>query len=201
MKVEEYFAQVGVPVRLMKMRIGDNSWLKNMDIAPADYSRYEKIYETVIKIVDDSKYGVFLTGSAGCGKSGCGVGMLARYLKTKKTVAYTNPYEIVHYYFNEYQGIRPRYTHADVLFIDDFSKKIEFKQSASTQIIEAIIKQREVLGKITLYGSTVPRDGIANIYSQEVFNTIVSTTISVPFPSVNFKQLEIKKYTEDLRGR
>ena len=172
MKVSEYMARTGVPDKFLLANLEDTDFFKKLNISEENKKRYTAHYERCKKIVEDGVYGVLLEGIPGSGKSWIGAALLREFLKKGKRAARTTTPEILDYFFKDFQGLRERYTIADVLFIDDLTK-MGFQTDSNINIIERLIRLREDEGKITIFSCFSEADIVAR-FSKDVHRLILA---------------------------
>ena len=198
----EYLYRVGVPEKFCHVTLEQYlPGVRALKLGRKDEARYEQIVEYATKIVDDILVGFYFYGSNGSGKSSLGAACLREYLVLKNMrVARTTAQEILTYYFKDYKGFRPRYTESDVLLIEEINKEVDLGSQHSLKIIEGIIKGREEAGKITCFTSNCDPEALLDKYGETVFNIIKGTTVAIDFPSVDIRELEMKKYVQSLKS-
>ena len=198
----EYLYRVGVPEKFCHVTLEHYlPGIKTLKLSRKDELRYEQIVSYAKKIVDDGIVGFYFYGSNGAGKSSLGAACLREYLVAKDMkVARATAQEILTYYFKDYKGFRPRYTEADVLLIEEINKEVDLGSQHSLKIIEGIIKGREEAGKITCFTSNCDPEALLDKYGETVFNIVKGTTVAIDFPSVDIRELEMKKYVQSLKS-
>lgn len=196
MKVQEYMHRAGVGLKFLSADLNDRDFFLKAELVPQAVERYVKLYKIAKKIVQDGEVGVFIEGSPGSGKSFLGAAILREYLRNKKKAARATMDEIKDFYYDGFQGIRDRYSQADVLLIEDItSTGVGSPQYA--QVLEKLIKIRDDENLITCY-SALP-GGVSKKYPENVVRIIKGSCITLQLPDIDLRQLKLKKYAEELK--
>lgn len=202
MEVEDYLLKVGVPDKYIDCSIPKlQQSAKEWNLSAADLARYDKIYNMTQELITDGKFGAYLYGCNGAGKTSLAVAMLRDYVKMNNwTVARTTAQEILDYFFDGWKGIRPRYLAADVLLIEEMNKEVDFGKSSRPRIIEQVVKGREEKNKFTLYTANCDMPTLHAKYGDTIFNIIKGTCLSIEFPKVDYRNLQINKYLKEKKS-
>jgi len=195
MKISEYMARVGVPVKFLSADINNVDIFDNLGLPLKTIDVYKKHYSRCKKIVEDCKFGVVFEGLSGCGKTYLGCAMIREYLKNKYRCARTTTGEVLDWYFTDYQGLRERYIVADVLFLDDLTKFV-FKTDVNVQVIEKLIRLRADSGKITLF-SCFDENDITTCFSKDIYRLIMGSCIHLVFPEVDLRMYFLEQYAKE----
>lgn len=196
----EYLFKVGVPKKFCGVTFDSyESGIKSLKLSKAQTARYLEIVRYARKIIQDGVVGFFFFGSNGCGKTSLANAALREALLHDRTVARCTAQEVLNWYFDGYKGMRPRYLKADHLLIEELNKEVDLGSQHSLKIIESLIKTREESGKLTSYTTNCDSEALLDKYGETVYNIVKGTTVSIEFPAVDIREIEVKSYVEKLK--
>ena len=196
--IDYYLKKVGIPEKYIKATLKFNDF--NLAFQKDMGFRLKEIYRKSFKVISERKFGLYLCGTNGTGKSYLACALL-RYCKQflNLSVTRTTAQEIIDWYFDNFQGYRSRWLSADILLIEELGREVNFKYDQKIKIIENLIKMRnDSSGKITMFTSNCTIEEIEKQYSKYLYNLISGTCVVFNFPGEDLRNILVSRYTESL---
>lgn len=195
----QYLEKVGVPKKYSHLNYKiywDQMSEWEQKLGPEVIKRYQRIVDVTQKVVSEEKFGMYFYGTNGAGKTSLAVCSLRHFLEKGKSVARATAQEIIDWYFKNYQGMRSRYTSADVLLLEEINKEVNYNSEHALKIIEKVVKSREEAGQITFFTANCDVSELEKNYTLTTYNIIKGTTVVAEFPKVDFRQLQVHAYIQ-----
>lgn len=157
----ELLTESAIPKKFWRLDI--NSYIGNRDAVLA-VVKYIKQFDTAYQ----TGVGMFFTGHSQSCKTFLGTFVLKCLIARGRTVRYTTLADVVREYFGEGETnhtMRQLYNSADVVFVDDL---IEVPNKGEISGLARLLQLRSTQGYPTLTASTLPLQGIAENYGDDV---------------------------------
>ena len=176
-----------------------SSKIKNT-LTPKQVKQYRKLYSFVkvwLKNVLKGKkrFGLFFTGSNGCGKSVLGAMLVQEFLKND-VVAYRRSMQaLTEEYFSKWQ-MPASALNPPVLLIEEAGKEIPTKAGHNKFIFEYILKYRTERNLVTILSTNYDIDKLAMEYKDTVGSLLKGRFVEIKFPLIDLRQNYAENYRQ-----